>query len=378
MRWRWLLLAGSVAGSSLASVAAPVAAECSGQPNRFPPFLQLAPTAELVVIGTVVEPLRGHDGQLATFRLRVDEVLRGEAPETIDVLGLRSGLPLTGDPGCRENAFAYAEVGDVIALALEGERGSRTTVNSYAFIEGRPSRGLVKADVVTAEDVRAALAPEVTSSPEPSSGPVPSSSPGPSASPIPGLPAGRAASDAFWQHLLQGGDREGIGPRLSDAVDAADLIVLGRPVAVRPWDPDPSDPEGLSTEHLLRIAVDDVIKGRPVTDEPGFIDVLVDNLVFITPDEVNALMPEGERSLFILRNLGKQNAFYDQSQAEIDATKDVYVRILDHLSVIRDLDGLAYGIEPMPLDEFFPGEYEGGPFSTLVDAVRREARRQDR
>lgn len=359
MRWS-LALSSAVALTAVMHLgsAAPTVAECSGQPNRFPPFLDVAPTAELVVIGTVTEALRGHDGALATFRLRVDEVLLGEAPATIDVLGLRSGLPLTGGPACRENAFAYARVGDVLAIALDGEQGDVTGVNSYAFIEGRPPRGLARADRVTADEVRAAVPPEVPATPDPS------------ASPGPVAVTGRTASDAFWEPLRTGGDLEGIGATLGDAVRAADLIVTGRPVELRPW-----VMSGLTQHLLLRIAVDEVIKGEPVSDAPGFIDLYVDGVRDLTLDEINAMVPEDERSLFILYNLGERNAFYDQPQEEVDATRDIYVRILDHVSVIRDLDGLAFTTVP-PLPDAFPAEHVGGPFSIVLDAVRDAARRQ--
>jgi hypothetical protein len=362
---RWHLFSASLVLLATAGVSAPVpvSAECTGQTNRFPAFLDVAPTAELVVIGTVTEPLRGHDGALATFRLRVDEVLEGEAPATIDILGLRSGLPVTGDPGCRENAFAYARVGDVLAIALDGQQGDATSVNTYAFIEGRPPRGLVRADRVTADEVRAAVPPEVIASPDPS------------ASPVPVPLTGRAASDAFWEPLREGGEREGIGPRLADAVRAADLVVTGRPVDLRPWDPGPSVPAALTRLYLLRIAVDEVIKGEPVSAEPGFIDLFVDGLPGFTLDDINALVPDGERSLFLLYNLGERNRLHGQPQEEIDATREVYTRILEAVSVIRDLDGLAF-TTVLPFPDTFPAEYVGGPFSIVLDAVRQEAARQ--
>ncbi len=128
----------------LAGAAAPSLAECVSQPNRFPRFTDVAPTAETVVIGTVVES-KSEDPTEATvlFGLRVDHVLRGDPPATMEIEGLRSGLPVRGAEGCRENAFLYVRVGDVIALALDGQLDGRTGVNTAAWIEGRPDRILM-------------------------------------------------------------------------------------------------------------------------------------------------------------------------------------------------------------------------------------------
>lgn len=44
----------------------------------------------------------------------------------------------------------------------------------------------------------------------------------------------------------------------------------------------------------------------------------------------------------------------------VEETREIYSRIFDEQSVIRKLEGLSYGIAPMPLVEVFPGEFEGG------------------
>jgi hypothetical protein len=137
-------------------VASPVLAECTLQTNAFPRFRDVAPKAETVVIGTVIEELRGHEGTVATFRLRVDEVLRGDPPATLDILGLRSGLPLEGSQSCRENAFLYARVGDVLALALDGRLDGRDGVNTAAWIEGRPASPIESNRKLTRAAVRRA------------------------------------------------------------------------------------------------------------------------------------------------------------------------------------------------------------------------------
>jgi len=133
--------------------ASPALAECVSQVNRFPAFKAVAPSATTVVIGTVVENLRGHDGAVATFRLQVDEILRGTSDATIDVIGLKSGLPARGNQACRANAFVYARIGDVLAIAFDGKRGDRTGVNTVAFIDGRPKAGKPGADILSRRQV---------------------------------------------------------------------------------------------------------------------------------------------------------------------------------------------------------------------------------
>lgn len=139
------MMAGAVLGASTA----PSLAECTGQPNRFPHYAEVAPTARTVVIGTVVGS-QSEDPTEATvlFSLRVDDVLRGHPPVTMDIKGLRSGLPVRGAEGCRENAFLYVHVGDVIALALDGRLDGRTGISTAAWIEGRPDRLLMPAGQV--------------------------------------------------------------------------------------------------------------------------------------------------------------------------------------------------------------------------------------
>jgi hypothetical protein len=117
---------------------APTSAECVNQTNRWPDYGEVAPTAQTVVIGTVISSQR-EDPTDATvlFQLRVDEVVRGEPPTVMTIEGLRSGLPLRGEDACRENAFLYVHVDDVIALALDGRMGTRSGVNSAVVITGR-------------------------------------------------------------------------------------------------------------------------------------------------------------------------------------------------------------------------------------------------
>lgn len=148
---RWLVamvLAVLLATGLTMTAASPVFADHGCIVARWPAFKNIAPTARRVVVGTVTESLSPAHPDLRAwqygltdpsdkFRLRVDEVLRGAAPEIIEVRRLRSGLPLRDKrPGCR---YLTAKVGDRIAIAYRGRlKGATGRYTTVAWIEGRP------------------------------------------------------------------------------------------------------------------------------------------------------------------------------------------------------------------------------------------------
>ncbi|MDQ3447616.1 MAG: hypothetical protein M3432_00355 [Chloroflexota bacterium] len=69
---------------------------------------------------------------------------------------LRSGIPLQGSPACRRDAYLYARVGDVIAVAFDGRLpGVPNLTTTAAWIEGRPHGSLVPGpERLTIEEVR--------------------------------------------------------------------------------------------------------------------------------------------------------------------------------------------------------------------------------
>ena len=117
-----------------------VVAECTGQPNRWPDFEEVAPTARQVVIGRVTDTNIGNEvDELPVFTLEVEEVLRGTAPAVVEVSSLRSGLPLRGFSSCRRTATLNARPGDRIALAIGGRIPAKPgRVNTAVWIEGGP------------------------------------------------------------------------------------------------------------------------------------------------------------------------------------------------------------------------------------------------
>jgi hypothetical protein len=156
LRIRWL--PGTILAAGLCLSTTPSAlAECSGQPNRWPAFSEVAPSAERILVGTVMGPSTSHEGGPLYLGLdvRVDEVLRGSAAERLEVNALQSGLPRVGDQACRQSAYLYARVGDVIAFAFDG-RSPRVAnpVNTAAWIEGRPHDNVPGPQLLTLDEVR--------------------------------------------------------------------------------------------------------------------------------------------------------------------------------------------------------------------------------
>ena len=155
-RSRWLLGMLIALGLTLMT-SAPAFAECNSQPNRWPKFSDVAPSADRIVVGTVTEPAGFRDiSPYVSYVVHVDEVLRGSGPATIEIRALRSGLPRVGDPSCRANALLYARIGDVIAFAFDGQsHGVEADVNTAAWIEGRPHSLLVPGpERLTIDEVR--------------------------------------------------------------------------------------------------------------------------------------------------------------------------------------------------------------------------------
>ena len=161
-------------GCCVALVAAPMSAECTGL-SPWPSFTETASSARRIIIGTVTETLGGAVNN--RFTLGVDEVLRGEAPDSIDFRAFRSGAP---QPVCPEDSVLRVHrVGERLALAY-GARlpGWAERITAVAFVApSKPDRFLLPGmETVTVAQVRrlAALpatdgvaAPDLASEPSP-------------------------------------------------------------------------------------------------------------------------------------------------------------------------------------------------------------------
>ncbi len=145
------------------SMATPSAAlaDCS-QLDPWPSFRQAAPSATTILIGTVTWTPGGRINN--RFMLRVDEVLRGTAPNELEIAALHSGLPETICPG--DSSLTVRRVGERLALAYGAHLpGQRRTITAVAFV--KPSRPhhffLPRMERLSAAEVRAiAAAPPPT------------------------------------------------------------------------------------------------------------------------------------------------------------------------------------------------------------------------
>jgi hypothetical protein len=114
---RWALVGGLLSGSAaIFATASPVAAECAFF-DPWPSFRATVPTADRIVIGTVVGSYgrTSAGGHTVTFEFHVDEVVRGSSDPVIGFReGVRSGAPVT----CPDSLLR-PRVGDVLALAFD-------------------------------------------------------------------------------------------------------------------------------------------------------------------------------------------------------------------------------------------------------------------
>jgi hypothetical protein len=139
-------VAGAVAGAlgilGLLLVPAAVArAECTAL-ARFPEFSIVARAATRIVAGTVTEGLQHSGGAgFVVFRIHVDEVLRGSAPSTLQVDGIRSPLErVPGSTDCKPENLFTVKVGWQIAIAFDGGYpGVGGQVTTAATINHAPS-----------------------------------------------------------------------------------------------------------------------------------------------------------------------------------------------------------------------------------------------
>jgi MYXO-CTERM domain-containing protein len=134
---KWMALgafAVFAAAGLTAATARPVSASCDGP---IPSFREFAAAASRIVIGRVTAvdstaPWRDDEGRSSRFTLRIDYVVRGESPATMEV---RDAAFL----GCADH-IVIARVGDEIALAFDvpGLLGEGSLSTIPAWVKGTP------------------------------------------------------------------------------------------------------------------------------------------------------------------------------------------------------------------------------------------------
>jgi hypothetical protein len=150
----WLLRSMLVAWMTMSlhvATTSSVLAECTSV-DRWPSFRSLAPAAQTVLVGEVVQGLDHSAGGAIRFVLRVDDVLRGEAGNEITFdQPIQSGLPLE----CPDSMLRVP-VGSVIALALDApsEEGG-DLLTTAAFMDREPHPFLLPGiETITREQLR--------------------------------------------------------------------------------------------------------------------------------------------------------------------------------------------------------------------------------
>jgi hypothetical protein len=124
-----------------------VRAECTDL-SPWPSFSEAVPSASRVFVGRVSgltpdagRDQAGHKIPMNDFRLELESVLRGSAPNDLEFHGFRSGAP---QPTCPGDSVLWVRLGDRIAFAY-GARlsGLDRTINAVAFVDGsRPIKFL--------------------------------------------------------------------------------------------------------------------------------------------------------------------------------------------------------------------------------------------
>ena len=157
---RTLVLASLVCALGMVVGSGAALADCT-QASPWPSFTRSAGSAQRIIIGTVTWTPGGAVNN--RFTLRVDEVLRGQAPATIDFAAFRSGAP---QPICPEDSLLRVrQVGDRLALAYGAHLpGLNRPITAVALVkpvddpEGVLASLMPKMEWLTVAQVRAIAA----------------------------------------------------------------------------------------------------------------------------------------------------------------------------------------------------------------------------
>lgn len=165
-------IASLVLGSAwLLTTATSVSAECTGPTDPWPSFRAAVPTAERIIAGEVLPPVSANDstGYRAVFTIRVIDVLRGPAPAQpfVEIVGLRSGLPLTV---CASSTATLLS-GDMVVFALGAiATDGVTRINTLAYLREPAESILTGVERITAAELDAITRPPVPAQDEPAIG----------------------------------------------------------------------------------------------------------------------------------------------------------------------------------------------------------------
>ncbi len=234
----------------------------------------------------------------------------------------------------------------------------------------------------TAPASEVAPASETATAPRASSEapPLPSSSiEMPFVTPSPAVLSVLERSDRFWDPLTY--HASGYWFRsLGDMAEAADLVVTGRLVSVRPGRHvivSADDPEATADFVTARVAIDEVLKGTPESRDAGQIDL---ELFLPDPrrlDEVVANVPQEQQLLFLVNGAAssRREGHPPEYQEQLRYT---YIGVSAQ-GILRNIDGNVKRLPPAVIEDLeeFPTELDGADFDEIVDRVRQVLRRQE-
>lgn len=154
----------------------------------------------------------------------------------------------------------------------------------------------------------------------------------------------------YWE-AMGGYDYLGAGETLAEIVDAADLVLVGTPVAIEPLQRRPED--GTAALDLVKVRIEDVLKGRPRTSDKDTIALVVRRPPDIDDDLVAAILPRARALLFLQTvDRGRRYELINPGQG-----------------VIRDFDEVI-GVMPDVGPDTFPGDRADRSFDELVAAIK--------
>ncbi len=123
-------------------------ADCAG-PTTWPSFAEVVPTARAIVLVKVTKSEDGIAG-----KARLVEVMKGGSPQWLDLRDLEPGRT---NGGCPEPDGPYAQVGDRLAIAMDGTAADREgRVDAVAHVgRMRDGRNLSGLERLTFDEARA-------------------------------------------------------------------------------------------------------------------------------------------------------------------------------------------------------------------------------
>jgi hypothetical protein len=184
-------------------------------------------------------------------------------------------------------------------------------------------------------------------------------------------------SDLFWNPVTEQAPLffyDNGFQSLVDMVQKSDLVIRGRVTDVyigEIWHGAADDPGEPLT--YIRITIDDLLKGKPVSRKPGSVEVQFQLAGPDAPAPDPTFLP-GDESLFFLIH----DASYIQANGGKPRNSDIAPFAYFHQSpetVIRNTAGLAHLIEPELIEDAYGRDYpalalEGMDFEALVAQVR--------